>query len=251
MFNSTERIIKKVSNNQKPLPIEIWFQPLFQLSHFKCVGGEVLVRGKYLNESILPFQFIIQLEEHGEGIVNLGHFVVETSFKYINKFLSVTSDNRLYNINVSRVELERENYADTVIAMGSESLISPASIILEITGNDSDLAEHMISNLNTLQSHGFNIAWGDVCGLDDFVMKNEIFSGRYIKLDRSLLASARLQEASKIIHEAHKLNITIIAEGVQTMNQVSFLLKENVTLGQGYLFSRPIPKEMYSAKFGS
>ncbi|HEX4500517.1 MAG TPA: EAL domain-containing protein [Scandinavium sp.] len=251
MFNSTERIIKKVSNNHKPFPIEIWFQPLFQLSHFKCVGGEILVRGKYLNESILPFQFILQLEKHGEGIVNLGHFVVEESFKYISNFLSVENDNRLYNINVSRVELERENYADAVIMMGDESLIAPASIILEITGNDSELTELMISNLNKLQGHGFNIAWGDVCNIDDFLMKNEVFPGRYIKLDRSLLANTRLDEASKIIKEAHNLNITIIAEGVQTMNQVSFLLKENVTLGQGYLFSRPIPKEIYSAKFGS
>ncbi|MRS15563.1 EAL domain-containing protein [Enterobacteriaceae bacterium RIT691] len=245
----TDIIIKKISNNQKPFPVDIWFQPLFDLSLFKCVGGEVLIRGKYMRETILPFHFISSLERHGVGIVNLGHYLVNESFEYINRYFPETDSDRLYNINISRTELLSTDYATLLITQAARYSITPALIILEITGEDAILTEQMKINLAALRAHGFNIAWGDVYSLQQLKLKNLAWQADYIKLDRCLMAKSRLEETQAVIREAHANNIMVIAEGIETLQQISFLLKENVLLGQGYIFSRPITKEMFSEKY--
>ncbi|MFJ3457385.1 EAL domain-containing protein [Scandinavium goeteborgense] len=242
-------IIKRISNNQKPFPVDIWFQPLFDLSLFKCTGGEILIRGQYLRETILPFRFIASLERHGTGIVNLGHYLVNESFEYINRYFPETEDDRLYNINISKTELLRADYAELVITQAARYSISPPQIILEITGEDAILTKQMLANLKTLREHGFTIAWGDIYSLLMLELKNNSWQADYIKLDRRLMAKSRQKETQEIILEAHRNNIKVIAEGVETLQQVSFLLKENVSLGQGYLFSRPITKEMFLEKY--
>lgn len=245
----TEIIINKISKNQKPLPVDIWFQPLFDLSLFKCTGGEILIRGKYLRETILPFRFISSLERHGAGIVNLGHYLVNESFEYIHRYFSGADGDRLYNINISKTELLRADYAEVVIEHARRYAISPPQIILEITGEDAILTTQMRNNLKALNEYGFNIAWGDIYSLLMLELKNNAWKSDYIKLDRRLLAKSRQDETRRIILEAHRNNIIVIAEGIETLQQVSFLLKESVSLGQGYLFSRPITKELFMEKY--
>lgn len=245
----TDFIVKKISNNQKPFPVDIWFQPLFDLSLFKCTGGEILIRGKYMRETILPFHFIASLERHGSGIVNLGHYLVNESFEYINRYFPETDSDRLYNINISRTELLRADYATMLIDQATRYSIIPSQIILEITGEDAILTEQMKSNLHALREHGFSIAWGDIYNLQQLQLKNTAWHADYIKMDRQLMAKSRLEETQEIIREAHCHNTIVIAEGIETLQQISFLLKENVLLGQGYIFSRPITKEMFIEKY--
>ncbi|MRS15528.1 EAL domain-containing protein [Enterobacteriaceae bacterium RIT691] len=246
---ASDFIVKRISKNKKPFPVDIWFQPLFDLSRFKCVGGEVLVRGKYLRETIPPLRFINKLERHGTGIIKLGTHLVDEAFDYINKYCSGPGSHRIYNINVSRKELSYPGYADTLIAQSAHYNIFPAIIILEITGQDSSLTTPMKNNLETLLKHGFKIAWGDIYSLDMLQRKYNAWQAEYIKLDRRLIAATCLDETRNLIHQAHIRDINVIAEGIETLQQVSFLLKEKVTLGQGYLFSRPVTKEMFAEHY--
>lgn len=242
---ASDFIVKRISKNRRPFPVDIWFQPLFDLSRFKCVGGEVLVRGQYLRETVPPLRFITRLERHGTGIIKLGSHLIDQSFDYINRYCSGAGAHRLYNINVSKKELSCADYADTLIAQSTHHNIFPSRIILEITGEDAILTTPMKNNLQTLLHYGFKIAWGDICSLEMLQRKYNAWQADYIKLDRQLIARKCLKETRKIIQQAHIREIDVIAEGIETLQQVSFLLKEKVTLGQGYLFSRPITKEMF------
>ena len=93
-----------------------------------------------------------------------------------------------------------------------------------------------------MQSAGFSFAWDDVGSIDDVQNKLAQAACDFIKLDRSCLKNGSNEKTPELIIEAHKNNASIIAEGGETMAQTSMLLKHNVELAQGFLFSRPLKK---------
>lgn len=86
MEKSANFVIKKVMENSLNLTVDIFLQPVFDLSSFKCVGAEVLVRGFYRRNIVAPNLFIHQLEENG-GIIYLGSYVIDQTFKYMSEVL--------------------------------------------------------------------------------------------------------------------------------------------------------------------
>ena len=143
------------------------------------------------------------------------------------------------SINVSAIQLRRDNFFQEVQTIIAQHSISKNQLILEIT--ESVLIENtetVVSTLNQLQKIGLQIS------LDDFgtgyssLSYLKMFAIDEIKIDRSFVCDVMEKDGVKLI-------VRTIAEGVETREQFTRLKSKGCTLFQGYLFGRPVPIEQF------
>ena len=234
-------ILRKITHSDFSNVVDFYVQPIFNLSSFQCVGAEVLLRGMHRHNIIQPAQFLQQLEEN-DGIINVGKYIIGKAFEFLQLEVLPQKPDFFLSINLAPHQLNDESFSESIIALQSAYAIPPKSVIFEITQSAEELAESGEKNIQQLQSAGFSFAWDDVGSIDDVQNKLAQATCDFIKLDRSCLKNGSNEKTPELIIEAHKNNASIIAEGVETMAQTSMLLKHNVELAQGFLFSRPLKK---------
>lgn len=238
---SSTIILKKITHHNFSSVVDFFVQPIFNLSTFQCVGAEVLLRGVHRHSIIKPTEFLQQLEEN-EGIINVGKYIVGKAFEFMQQDVLPKKPDFFLTINLAPHQLNDESFSEYIIQLQSEYGIPAASVIFEITRSAEELAQSGEENIQRLQNAGFSFAWDDIGTLDDVQNRMAQAECEFIKLDRECLRNGNSEKTYEIICEAQKSNAAIIAEGVETMGQTSMLLKHNVVLAQGFLFSRPIKK---------
>jgi EAL domain-containing protein (putative c-di-GMP-specific phosphodiesterase class I) len=149
-------------------------------------------------------------------------------------------------INVSVKQLLRRNVSDSICALSEQMAINTHYIQLEITENNMmENLPRIIDQLEQLQNNGFVIA------IDDFGTGHSSLASlrdlpvNVLKIDRSFVTQAMeddkdAQIVRAIIEMGHSLNKQIIAEGIETTEQMYLLQNFNCDEGQGYLFSKPV-----------
>ncbi len=153
------------------------------------------------------------------------------------------------SINVSPLQLEHDDFTLVVKNALVESGLNPKYLQLEITENVSmKFLDENIRILEELRSLGVNIAMDDFgTGYSslNYLMKLPIDS---LKIDKSFIDNINESNNKELIMDtiiklAHSLNLEVIAEGVETLDQLNVLKKMSCNKIQGYLFSRPLPKD--------
>lgn len=234
-------ILRKITHSDFSNVVDFYVQPIFNLSSFQCVGAEVLLRGMHRHNIIQPAQFLQQLEEN-DGIINVGKYIIGKAFEFLQQEVLSRKPDFFLSINLAPHQLNDETFSESIMVLQDVFAIPAKSVIFEITQSAEELAESGEKNIQQLQSAGFSFAWDDVGSIDDVQNKLAQAACDFIKLDRSCLKNGSNEKTPELIIEAHKNNASIIAEGVETMAQTSMLLKHNVELAQGFLFSRPLKK---------
>lgn len=224
--------------------LEVAYQPQVAAPGRPIVGLEALVRWQHPTRgSILPDQFIPVAEQTGL-ISQVGDFVLRevcaTSRRWPDLFIS---------INLSPVQFRTEGFAERVIQIVRESGADPGKIELEITeGVLLDEGRQTADALRVLRTAGFRVALDDFgTGYSSLGYLHK-FDVDKIKIDRSFVNSLGREENSTAIINAivalgRALDLTVTAEGVETKEQERFLRGAGCHELQGYLFSRPLPKE--------
>ncbi len=226
------------------------YQPKIRLSDYRVVGLEALVRWQHPDHQLVfPSDFIEIAEETGL-IFDLGAWVLGAACDQFAKWCSDGLKPVPVSINVSPRELMDPAYATTFFTILERHGMSPRDVEIEITENalirDRDI---VVSNLEILHSKDVRIF------LDDF---GKGFSSlEYIrslpinalKIDRSFVQDIRNSPqdnpiVSSAIILAHKLNLTVVAEGIETHDQLVHLKVLDCDQVQGYYFSRPQPEEI-------
>ncbi|RPH29475.1 EAL domain-containing protein [Buttiauxella warmboldiae] len=238
---SSSTILRKITHRDYSSVVDFFVQPIFNLSSFQCVGAEVLLRGVHRHNIIQPAQFLQQLEEN-DGIINVGKYIVGKAFEFMQRDILPIKPDFFFNINLATHQLNDEDFSESILQLQSQYQIPATSVTFEITRSAEALAETGEKNIQQLQDAGFTFAWDDVGTLDDVQNKMAQAACDFIKLDRECLKNGHSEKTRELIAEAHNIGISIIAEGVETMAQTSMLLKHNVMLAQGFLFSRPVKK---------
>ena len=217
------------------------FQPILELGEDRITGVEALLRWKHPTLGITsPIEFITILEETGL-IHEIGDWIVREACKAA----SYWPKNIRIAVNVSPVQLRNTNVLSGVVNALAESTLAPGRLELEITETaliaDND---HVISNLKALRELGIRIA------LDDF--GTEYSSLTYlrklspdsIKIDGSFVREVLSDPDSasivkSMINLSRDLGINVVAEGVETVEQLSFLRRQNCHEVQGFFISAP------------
>jgi EAL domain-containing protein (putative c-di-GMP-specific phosphodiesterase class I) len=151
------------------------------------------------------------------------------------------------SVNISRVHIGNTNLSDILMGLVRKYDIAPKYLELEITENlFMEDVEELFAEMSSLKGHGFNIM------MDDFgsgysslnMLRNAPVDT--LKIDRFFLDEIMATDRGKIIVEASvrmakQLGLAVIAEGVETQEQLDFLASIDCDIVQGYYYSRPVP----------
>lgn len=233
----------------------VYFQPLISLDQSRLIGAEVLVRlcppGM---DPISPAVFIPLLEETGL-IVMLGEWVMRAACWQGRAWLDQGYALDTLAINVSPIEIRRGGLEERLRAVLEETGFPPTRLELEITESglmeQGPNAERFAQGLKAL---------GVRLSIDDFGTGYSSLSYlRHLpvdklKIDRSFIKDipqneADRQLASTIIAMARGLGLKVLAEGVETEAQLSFLREQGCDAFQGYLCSPPVPADVFARRF--
>lgn len=225
----------------------VYYQPIADLSTGQITGMEALVRWlREGNNLVSPNEFIPLAEETGL-ILPIGEWVLRTACEQTKKWHSAGYQHLCISVNLSARQFQQMDLVDMVRSALDETGLSPHNLNLEITESIvmSDV-EKDIATMHNLSKMGINISMDDFgTGYCSLAYLKE-FPINFLKIDRSfILDIASSQEAgviaSTIIAMARSLNLKVIAEGVETEEQLNFLIDHGCDKMQGYFFSRPLP----------
>ncbi|MBP0965819.1 MAG: EAL domain-containing protein [Oscillospiraceae bacterium] len=242
-------LVNAVKNNE--LIVEI--QPKFDMKTGKCVSAEALVRWMHpVLGRVVPDDFIPYAEKTG-FIIDIDMFVLETVCKYMRSWADAGFTPVTVAVNQSRLHISDPNYVDSVFTMMQEYDVWPNLIELETTEsiafNDYASATEI---LHRLHDYGFVLSMDDFgSGYSSLYMLHELEYDE-LKLDRKLVASIGKSEKSvillkHIIAMAHDMNMTVVAEGVETEEQAAALKSIGCDVAQGFLYSHPLSIDRFEA----
>lgn len=221
------------------------YQPLVELSTGRIIGTEVLLRLKTDDMgNISPMEFIPVAEKTGL-ILPIGNWVIKAACEQNILWAQKGYSDLRISINVSSVQIKQPNFVETVINLVRDTGISPETVEIEIT--ESLLMDSMEANvgiLKKLREFGIRTA------LDDFgtgyssLNYLRMIPINTLKIDKSFIDDIcfdKKQEAivNAIIVMAHRMDIEVIAEGVESQEQLELLKEKKCDIVQGYIFSRP------------
>jgi diguanylate cyclase (GGDEF)-like protein len=226
--------------------LELYFQPQNDAQTGSIVGAEALIRWNYKGE-VVPPDFFIQAAEKSGLIVEIGDFVLRKGFKTVKRWHDKKIAKGRVAINVSAHQLTHLDFINTLKSMLQESGCEASWIELEIT--ESSVLENpdlVIDLLQKIKALGFHIS------VDDFgtgysslsYLKNLPIDK--LKIDRSFIMSIQTEPKNQIIVKTtiflgNELGIHVLAEGVETEEEHSFLLENKIDSIQGYYYSKPLP----------
>ena len=128
MEKSTHFVVQCVEKNRLDAGIDFVIQPIFDLSRFACIGGEVLVRGTHRRNIVPPNLFISQLEETG-GILPMGDYLMAQAFKFIAAQPQGIRENQLFTLNISQVQLNDADFASRAMSLLQQNHLPPRNFI--------------------------------------------------------------------------------------------------------------------------
>jgi diguanylate cyclase (GGDEF)-like protein len=222
---------------------ELHYQTVIDVGQRECCGAEALVRWRHPKRGLLaPDQFISLAEESGL-IMPLGGWILRRACSDAAKWPAHLK----IAVNLSPVQLKQGNLLDVIKSALKESGLAPGRLELEITETVLvEKSEENLALLHEIKNLGISIV------LDDFgtgyssMRYLQMFPFDRIKIDKTFIQSMTTHSDSAAIVCAitglgRGLDIETTAEGVETAEQLAFLRTAGCQLGQGYLFSRPVP----------
>jgi diguanylate cyclase (GGDEF)-like protein len=231
----------------------IYYQPQVAIASSQIVGAEALVRWQHpVNGLILPEKFIHLAEQSGH-IVQIGEWVLNEACRQARGWLDHDLPSFVIAVNLSALQFKYGNVLEMVSAALTSSGLPPHHLELELT--ESILLQDLEVTLKTIHSLK---ALGVKLSIDDFGTGYSSLSYLKqlavdkLKIDQSfvrdMLTNADGAAIVKaIIQLGHTLQLTVIAEGVETDEQLAFLGGCGCDEVQGYLFSRPVPAEQFAS----
>ena len=225
------------------------YQPKLDLRSGRIVGAEALIRWFQPRSGwVSPADFIPVAEDSGL-IVPLTQWVLRQACEQAQAWRGMGLPPLCMSVNVSPIDFRQRDFVDNLAAILKQSGLPPARLELEIT--ESVLMQNVDETVETLQKIK---AMGIRLALDDFgtgyssLSYLRRFPIDVLKIDQSFVRGLRInsqdeQLISAIIGMGKSLELNIIAEGVETIDQLNFLKAQRCEEGQGFLFSKALPSK--------
>ena len=222
------------------------YQPQVDTGSWQITGAEALIRWEHPQLGpIAPADFIPFAEKSGL-IIPIGEWVLRAACLQLKKWHASGFPKLNLAINVSARQFQEPASVDAIVEILQETELDPGCLELELT--ESSLmtnAEHVIKSLGKLKDLGVKLAIDDFgIGFSSFEYLRRLPLD-ILKIDRSFVRDASSLDGaaliSSIVALAQKLRLRVVAEGVETEEQLRFLQRLGCYNMQGFLFSRPLP----------
>lgn len=234
---------------------ELHYQPIVRLSDQQVVGVECLIRWQHPDRGlILPGEFIEVAEETG-AIVDIGKWVIETACVAAKQLDDENQIPVRTSLNISSRQFHDPELVATIRRSLRQTGLNPNHLELEITEtmlmHDVEAASQTLHQLHDL---GLRLAIDDFGTGYSSLNYLKKFPIDTIKVDRSFIMDIPnnaddMAITSAVIAMAHRLNMEVVAEGVETAQQLEFLRQQECDYAQGFLFSKAVPLDIVKRMF--
>ena len=229
----------------------VYYQPEVEIETNKIVGAEALIRWEHPTWGLVsPGEFIPIAEETG-FIIDMTNWMLREICKTYKSWLDKGLPSIKIAINYSSISFLESNFVEGIKSIIEEFELDPKFLVIEVTeGILIKNKEIVMNNIKKLQNLGIKVA------LDDFgtgyssLQYLSVFNIDIVKIDRSFIKGVLTNKANNVltrhvIEISNELGIKVVAEGIETKEQLEYLRELGCFLGQGYLFSKPVPVDEF------
>lgn len=244
-LETIQSLRKALDNNE----FRLFYQPQVDLITGKIIGLEALLRWQHPEKGLIPPGLFIDILEDHELMIPVGEWVIMTASEQNKQWQNAGLTNICVAVNLSAIQFKINNLVQTIEDSLKKTKLHPEYFEVEIT--ERAIMDNTESNIDTL----YNIKnLGVKISIDDFgtgyssLSYIKRFPIDTIKIDKSFIDNLTQDAnnatiAKTIINMAHSLNMTALAEGVETEEQLKYLKSHGCDAFQGYYFSKPLPAE--------
>ena len=225
------------------------YQPQIAIGSKKIIGAEALIHWNRDGKGLVsPLDFIPLAEETGL-IIPIGAWVLRTACHQAHTIHQQGYTDFVMAVNISAPQFQHPGFIQLVADILKETELPPTRLELEITESLAmHDAEKSIATMNELRALGIQLSIDDFGTGYSSLSYLKRFPINKLKVDQSFVRNMTNNDndasiTKTVILLGHSLNLTVIAEGVETQEQFALLQQYNCDEVQGYLFSRPISKE--------
>ncbi|XBS69275.1 EAL domain-containing protein [Acerihabitans sp. KWT182] len=234
---------------------EAYFQPVMDARNNCCTGVEILARWRHPTDGVVPPDVFIPLAEESGLVVPLTQQLMKQVAEVVAKTPVKWQEELHVAVNISAIHLLNRQIVEDCREFLHRVRGKKIALLLELTERQAiEVNDVTLDVLAALQEIGVRV------GIDDF---GTGYSGLsylskmhidFLKLDKSFISMIELESTTKIVVDvvidlAQKLNLQVIAEGVEHLHQKHYLLNKNVIYQQGFLFSKPLPIAQFGRYF--
>ena len=241
--NLEDRFKSAVNNKE----FKVWYQPKCCADNGKVVGAEALVRWKMDDGSFIsPGEFIPIFERDGL-IVQLDEYVFREVCEQMSRWRESGVTLFPVSVNLSRASLHEEGTVEKYTRIIEEYDIPKEYVPLEITESATIYSREIEGLMNNLKRKGFALHMDDFGSGVSSLASINILPFDVVKLDKGLIDLIGDRSGDELVRHTIELShfneMTVVAEGVETENQLELLKKLNCDTIQGYFFSPPVPSD--------
>jgi diguanylate cyclase (GGDEF)-like protein len=229
---------------------KVEYQPLVELRSGSVRGVEALLRWHHpVRGEVDPESFIPLAESTGE-IRALGIWVIQEACRQVKRWQRICGQVVAVSVNVSPVQCRDARFAEAVLRTLEEHNLPPALLNLELSERLlTSLPWDMEEPLRRLEAIGVGLTFDNFGSGSSSLEHFQRFRFRRLKIDRSLVWTIGQRSdsgdvLSGIVALAQKINVQIVAGGIERPEEATRLLAEGCELGQGFLFSRPVSGDL-------
>lgn len=240
---------RDLKNAIKNDELEVYYQPLVDIDDSRVLAAEALIRWNHPEWGLVsPAEFIPIAEESG-FIIEMGKWMLDKIFEHYKVWMSKGYPKINVGINFSAIQFFEKDFVEKMIQRINKHQISANFLIVEITENIlMTNMEKINRDLKRLKEIGIRVA------LDDFgtgyssLSYLDSLNIDILKIDKSFVSGIPTNFVGTAITKAtielaKELNLEIVAEGIETIQQLNYLREVDSIIGQGYLYSRPVAEK--------
>ena len=236
---------------------KVYFQPIVDLRDGRILKAEALLRWQHPSLGMVgPMEFIPLAEE--TGLINdIGDWVFRESANCAKRWSEIYPGGIQVSVNKSAAQFRNSRNAETWVKYLDEIGLPGKHVVVEITESMLlDSSPNIFDQLSKYRDAGIQISIDDFGTGYSSLSYLKKFDADYLKIDRSFIMDMVTNNQDMILSEAiiamaHKLGITVIAEGIETEEQKDLLTNANCNFGQGFHFSKAISAEAFELMLDS
>ncbi len=248
--SEVEAHLRKALKNDE---FELYYQPKYHLRTQEIIGAEILLRWhNNVLGNVSPAEFIPVAEKTGL-IIDVGNWVLNKACKQTIGWTTEFDKNLLFSINISPIQLSHNQFLLGIEKAMNDYNYPSSNLEFEITENflmnDSEDLNHILMSISAM---GIKLALDDFGTAYSSLNRLRTLPIDSLKIDKSFISDIRDPKNKVVIVDiiiklASELGMDIIAEGIETEEQLQYLISKKCTYGQGFLLSKPIPADEFAA----
>nr|WP_275007591.1 GGDEF and EAL domain-containing protein [Niallia taxi] len=232
----------------KKQELSLYYQPQFNILTEEIFGVEALLRWNHPKFGFVSPAEFIPIAEETNLIVPIGDWVIKQAAQQMRAWNKQGINDIKMSINISARQFHCSDFAEIIGEHVDKYGLNTKMIELEITESTLQNMDLSLEILHKLKAYGFNIS------IDDFGKGYSSLSYlKYLPIDTIKIDKTFVDDITDPVHKGslvkaiidmgHNMNFSVIAEGIEQKEQLEFLKHNHCVLGQGFYYSKPLPKE--------